>query len=681
MATLWSWGYNGYGELGLGDTASRSSPVQVGSLADWVSVGAGGNHLTVVKTDGTLWSCGYNNYGQLGLGDIADRSNLVQVGSLTDWSSIKAGYDHTVAVKTDGTLWSWGHNNYGQLGLGDTADRSSPVQVGTLTDWLSIGVGYSYSLAIKTDGTLWSWGYNGNGELGLGDNSNRSSPVQVGSLTDWSSIKAGYDHTLAIKTDGTLWSWGYNGYGELGLGDTNFRFSPCQIGSLTNWSFVSAGGHCSFAIKSDGTLWSWGYNTYGELGLGDTAHRSSPCQVGSLTNWSSLGTGSDHSVAVRTDGTLWSWGHNPYGQLGVGNTSDYHDLVQIGSRADWSSISCGHKFSLGFITVAPSIVSGTLALDNSYCKIIFSKLVYSDALASSTITKDDFLLNFVQNGGDATAASITGLYVDSGLTSPLASGTGYDTVYAKLNITGIPTGDETIEIKPVSGSAIYDASGNVMPDTKTTGALALHDVPASIINGVISNDNAYVEIDFSEDVWADSGKTTELSSSSFLVDFQQNGGGISAASINALYQDAALSIPLASGVGYSTVYAQLLVTSGFPTGAETIEIKPKDGSSIYDSSSVAMDAAETTGLLYFHSVGSAVSLNWSTLDPVISSLRSIISLFLVSLFGHGLHVFFTDKALFQEVENDLHTRISSLPTSNQALGIELLNFFQRYYGK
>ena len=328
-----------------------------------------------------------------------------------------------------------------------------------------------------------------------------------------------------------------------------------------------------------------------------------------------------------------------------------------------------------------TINSGEVASDNSYCKVTFSTSVYSDAGATQTINKDDLTLIFTQNGGDATGASILGLYEDAALSTPLAADTGYDTIYAKLSITGIPTGDETIEIEPASGSSIYDVSGVAMPDTETTGALSLYNVPASIISGAMANDNAYVEIDFSEAVWADSGNTVELTPDSLLVDFQQNGGGISAASINALYQDAALSNPLASGAGYSTVYAQLLVTSGFPTGVETIEIKPKDGSSIYDSSGGALDTAETTGVLYFHSTGSSVSLNWSSFDPVVSALRSIISLFLVSLFGHGLHVFFTDKALFQEVENDLHTRISSLPTSNQALGIELLNFFQRYYGK
>ena len=348
------------------------------------------------------------------------------------------------------------------------------------------------------------------------------------------------------------------------------------------------------------------------------------------------------------------------------------------------SFNSPHSYMSGLThtyTLHPTIISSEVASNNSYCKIVFSTLVYSDDAALYTINKDDLSLTFSRNGGNATAASISGLYVNPELSTPLAPSTGYDTVYAKLSITGSPTGSETIEIKPASGSSIYDSSGLVMPDTETTGALSLHNVPASIISGVMSNDNAFIEIDFSEAVWANSDNSAELTPDSFLVDFQQNGGGISAASINALFQDAALSIPLASGAGYSTVYAQLLVTSGFPIGVETIEIKPKDGFSIYDSSGSAMDAAETTGPLYFHSISSGVSLNWSSFDPVVSTLRSIISLLLISLFGHGLHVFFTDKALFQEVEDDLHTRISSLPANNQALGIELLNFFQRYYGK
>ena len=330
--------------------------------------------------------------------------------------------------------------------------------------------------------------------------------------------------------------------------------------------------------------------------------------------------------------------------------------------------------------IVPQITSGEVASDNSYCKITFSEAVYSDAGATQTINKDDLSLIFTQNGGGASNVTLGDLYEDAGLTTPLADGTGYDTVYAKLTVTGVVTGAETIEIKPASGSAIYDSNGNAMDASETTGVLALNNVLPSITKGSMAGDNTYVKIDFSEDVWADSGNTTELSPSSFSVTFQQNGGNVSAVSIHALFQDRDLSVPLAAGAGYSTVYAQLQTTStGLPTGDETIEIKPASGSAIYDASGGAMDASETTGVLHFNLLTAGSAVNWTTLDAAISSLRSIVSLCLISLFGHGLHVFYTDRSLFQEVEAILHSRIGNLPSEDQGLGLELLDFFRRFY--
>ncbi len=302
--TLWSWGQNNSGVLGLGTGAgNRSSPVQVGTLSNWAKVdGSGFYSCAAIKTNGTLWTWGENTYGGLGLGDILARSSPVQVGSLTNWSKVGFGAYHCLSIKTDGTLWVWGGGfyNYGQLGLGDTTNRSSPTQVGSLTNWSQACGGYDWSLAVKTDGTLWSWGANSSGQLGLGDTTNRSSPVQVGSLTNWAYVFASKTgaHSLAVKTNGTLWAWGYNALGELGTGNTTSVSSPVQVGSLTNWSKIFAGYENSVAIKTDGTIWAWGNNSSGQLGLSDTTNRSSPVQVGSLTTWTKLACGSSHTLAL-----------------------------------------------------------------------------------------------------------------------------------------------------------------------------------------------------------------------------------------------------------------------------------------------------------------------------------------------------------------------------------------------
>jgi alpha-tubulin suppressor-like RCC1 family protein len=97
---------------------------------------ASGNYSSyAVKTDGTLWAWGDGGNGQLGQGNTTTYSSPVQVGALTTWSTVGGGRNHALAIKTDGTLWVWGSNGYGQLGQGNTTDYSSPVQVGALTTW------------------------------------------------------------------------------------------------------------------------------------------------------------------------------------------------------------------------------------------------------------------------------------------------------------------------------------------------------------------------------------------------------------------------------------------------------------------------------------------------------------------------------------------------------------------
>lgn len=288
--TLWAVGWNVYGQLGTGNVTDYSSPKQVGALTNWASVCTGlGLFTLAIKTNGTLWAWGINSSGQLGLGNTTYFSSPNQVGALTNWASVTAGQSNAVAIKTDGTLWTWGSNGSGQLGLGNITYFSSPKQVGALTNWSKAAcIGYYGVLAVKTDGTLWAWGQNTFGMLGLNNTSNYSSPKQVGTLTDWLQVAGGQYFASAVKTDGTLWSWGYGGTFRTGLGNATSYSSPKQVGVLTNWLSVACGYAHGAAINLSGNLYAWGMNSDGQLGLGDTSYRSSPVQVGALSTWTKL---------------------------------------------------------------------------------------------------------------------------------------------------------------------------------------------------------------------------------------------------------------------------------------------------------------------------------------------------------------------------------------------------------
>jgi alpha-tubulin suppressor-like RCC1 family protein len=353
--SLWGWGINTYGQIGDGTTKHGLVPHQESwTDSDWDKISAGGNHATALKQDGTLWSWGDNGFGQLGDGNTTIRHIPVQRPSTTAWGMVSVGKNFVVALKQNFTVWSWGCNDYGQLGDGTTTMSNDPVQESTHgTDWRFVSAGDEHAVAIKDINTIWSWGYNGSGRLGNHSSANSSVPVQENSHSTWSTASAGAKHTAAIKSsDKTVWSWGYNYFGQLGDGSTSSSNVPQAESSGANHSMVSAGGSHTMAIRGNipSTIFGTGSNSFGQLGDNTTTNRSSYTQEDTHATWRGISAGGGHTLAIDNGDGLYAWGRNTSGQLGDGATTNRKRAYQVGLSADWRTAAAGYAHSLAIKT-------------------------------------------------------------------------------------------------------------------------------------------------------------------------------------------------------------------------------------------------------------------------------------------------------------------------------------------
>ena len=182
---VWTWGYNNTGQLGNNSTTGSNLPVQVTYLSGKTitAIAAGSHHSLALASDGTVWAWGGNFKGQLGIGNTINSSIPVQVSALSGntITAIAAGAGHNLALNNYGQVWAWGYNYNGQIGDGTANDRYSPVQISALSGKTisAIAAGSSHSLAMNITGQVWAWGNNSQGQVGDGTLSTRYTPVLV----------------------------------------------------------------------------------------------------------------------------------------------------------------------------------------------------------------------------------------------------------------------------------------------------------------------------------------------------------------------------------------------------------------------------------------------------------------------------------------------------------------------
>ncbi|GAB2714996.1 hypothetical protein GCM10011495_39590 [Hymenobacter frigidus] len=339
----------------------------------YTQVSAGGFKSFAVRADGTLWAWGSNVDGELGLGAPTSAPVLVpQQVALpaglppgSGWAQVSAGASHALAIASDGSLWGWGSNGVGELGTGATGPAFAPRPVAVSapagTRWAHCAASSSFSLGIRADGTLWQWGQSLLSPSGAW----AGTPLPVTAPgaapgTTWTAVSSRRYHVLALRSDGTLWAWGRNGDGEVGDGTRTDRAQPVAVPvpagtpAGARWVQAAAGREFSLGLLSTGDLCGWGYNANGVVGPSAAPLQPAllpfPAAAAAGTRWQQVHAGIAHATALRTDGSLWTWGENVYGQLVNNAQTVPFAPVREATNGTWAQVAGGHVHTLAIGT-------------------------------------------------------------------------------------------------------------------------------------------------------------------------------------------------------------------------------------------------------------------------------------------------------------------------------------------
>ena len=299
-------------------------------------------HTITLSNDGTIHSFGYNYFGQLGLGHNDDVSIPTPIPNLPKINMVSCGSFFTVCVDDEGFIWSFGENGYGQLGTGNKTNFNVPQKLVNHPPALSVSCGSEYTLIITNDLDLWSCGKNNEGQLCHGDTEDRLI-LQKTSYSNISKVSTGSYHSLFQNNKEEIFSCGYNRFGQCGLGsfDTPQITPSLILNTPPNIVDFVCGGSQSLFLDSEGNVFSVGHNTSGSLGLGHNTEQNVLSKIPNIPPIQKISCVSASCFLIDFEGNLWTFGLNNKGQLGHGDITNINAPKIVNNLNDIQQISYG----------------------------------------------------------------------------------------------------------------------------------------------------------------------------------------------------------------------------------------------------------------------------------------------------------------------------------------------------
>jgi len=239
-------------------------------------VACGWLHTICVTKIGQVFTWGFNGDGQLGLGDFYDRSWPVMVNDMDSVNYVAAGHLHSACIK-NGELYMWGANPDGRLFKQPVQIKrrvfkkeESPIKIVEISNIVEIALGISHSIALTSNGDVYTCGSTDHGQLGMGANYEIYSALfkipMFGNMIKATKVKCGDGYSAILDSQKRLYTFGKGSYGRLGLGHNMNVLTPQLVSKTIKFIDISCGGRHMMGIDINGETYAWGHGYYFQLG-------------------------------------------------------------------------------------------------------------------------------------------------------------------------------------------------------------------------------------------------------------------------------------------------------------------------------------------------------------------------------------------------------------------------------
>lgn len=317
---------------------------------------AGGKDFgAILKADGKLYSFGYNSFGELGIGSYVGQDVPTSIDEIKTYIDVQTGDNFTLGLRADGSVWSFGRNQNGELGLGNRDNKNTPTQISSLSNIIKIAAGRKHSLSLDSYGDVYAWGSNAQGQLGIKGASSIDVPTKLNlGDVDVIDIACGENLSVIVLSNGKLIVFGEGhenlSYAKVGnavkaeIGAEIIIITTAgnvtKVGTTLETIYtgkdavdISAAGNNYMILNKAGEVYNFGSNANGELGFGNTSNINTPTKVERTSRVIEIGAGVNNTYIIENTGLVYASGLNTYGSIGNETKTSTNEYVLVGAHS------------------------------------------------------------------------------------------------------------------------------------------------------------------------------------------------------------------------------------------------------------------------------------------------------------------------------------------------------------